>query len=133
MKVNSLEELVRAVTFIVPPTSTPADIFPLIPPYIIDCFVVEIGVDVPAALSRLKEFESFLQQYPDPASLRIGPSFVDMSARLKVSADTVFRIFAYGAALGLWKIRTPADFGMSFRLAEEALKAGAILIDGYKF
>jgi hypothetical protein len=99
---------------------------------IVDCYLILVGVDRAKALKNLEEFKKLLEEYPLPSSLAAGPTYLDFSfhSGLRSTSDTL-RTFALGAAVNLWKIRTPLDLGYTHESAASIVKSGGILITGF--
>lgn len=97
----------------------------------VDLFFITVGVDKATAEARKSELTRLLRTYPDPASLRSGPSYITVGGVLE-SQQSAFQLFAVGKVLGLWSIITPATFGMTGADAVKAAGSGCILISGFR-
>lgn len=97
---------------------------------LIDLEFLTIGVDK-AMAGRLKdELVAILRTYPNPESLRGGPSYITVGAEIG-DQGAAFQLFALGKVLGLWEIITPAFHGLVGEEAKRAAGAGFIMITGF--
>jgi hypothetical protein len=96
----------------------------------VDCVFIVVGVDKPAAEQRKDELVAILQNYPEPPRLAQGSSYIEIGAWIG-SQDAALRLFALGEVLGLWRVITPALFGMSGDEAREAAGVGFIMVSGF--
>jgi hypothetical protein len=145
MNVDRLRTILQESTVVLdqePAAPTPQNVIELIRPLpkeyarnlnfvTIDCFLWIIGVDKAKGGRRQPEFEALLQNYPSPKTLAAGPTYLEFGATTKMTHQEVLRVFALGAALGLWKIKVPSDLGYSDEMAIQIAEAGGIMISGY--
>lgn len=97
----------------------------------VDMEMLVIGVDREVAERHRAELISLLDDYPDPKSLREGPSYLGVGAVLG-DQGAAFQLFALGEVLGLWKIFSPGRLGLKGERANMLAGMGLILISGYK-
>lgn len=97
---------------------------------LIDLEFLTVGVDK-AMAGRLKdELIAILRTYPNPESLRGGPSYITVGAEIG-DQGAAFQLFALGKVLGLWEVITPAFHGLVGEEAKRAAGAGFIMITGF--
>lgn len=97
----------------------------------IDLHFVIIGVDLAKAEGHRAELLTLLADYPDPAELSAGPSYIAVGARIG-DQGAALCLFALGEALKLWKVITPAFLGLEGEQADEAAGSGYVLISGWR-
>jgi hypothetical protein len=97
---------------------------------LIDLEFLTIGVDK-AMAGRLKaELIAILKTYPNPESLRGGPSYITVGAEIG-DQGAAFQLFALGKVLDLWDLVTPATFKLTGEEAKRAAGIGFIMITGF--
>jgi hypothetical protein len=99
------------------------------PATLLDLHYVWVAVDLAAAEQRRPELLTLLSNYPDPASLARGPSYLALGIELD-SQEAALRLIALGAALGVWELITPRTLGIEGAQAEELASSGYILCSG---
>jgi hypothetical protein len=97
----------------------------------VDVEFMVIGVDKTLAEKNRAELISILKTYPNPSRLAQGPSYIEVGAEIG-DQGMAFQLFALGKVLGLWKVITPADFGMKGDEARDAAGKGFVMMTGYK-
>ena len=97
----------------------------------VDLHFLIIGVDRAKAEARKADLIAILNDWPDPAELAGGPSYISTGATIG-DQGAVFQLYALGEVLGLWKIITPKNFGMTGAEADRAAGSGFIMITGYR-
>lgn len=97
----------------------------------VDLEFLVIGVDKAKAEQRKAELIELLNNYPDPASLAGGPSYITVGGEIG-DQGAAFQLFALGKVLGLWDVITPATFGMEGEEARRAAGSGFVMMTGYK-
>ncbi|QPF81708.1 hypothetical protein IC762_12490 [Bradyrhizobium genosp. L] len=97
----------------------------------VDLEFLVIGVNKVEAEKHKAELVNLLNEYPDPASLAGGPSYITVGAEIG-DQGAAFQLFALGKVLGLWDVITPAMFGMKGEEATQAAGSGFIMMTGYR-
>ena len=70
----------------------------------VDCHFLVIGVDKAKAETHRLELISILNNYPKPARLAGGPSYIEIGAEIG-DQGAAFQLFALGQVLGYYFIR----------------------------
>jgi hypothetical protein len=99
------------------------------PATLLDLHYVWVAVDTAAAEQRRPELLTLLGDYPDPASLARGPSYLALGIELD-SQEAALRLIALGAALGVWALITPRTLGIEGAQADQMASDGYILCSG---
>lgn len=97
----------------------------------VDMHFLIIGVDKAKAEARKADLIGILNDWPDPAELAGGPSYIAVGATVG-DQGAAFQLFALGKVLGLWSIITPESFGMTGDEAARAAGSGYIMTTGYR-
>lgn len=97
----------------------------------IDLGFLVVGVDKAEAEKYRAELIDILRTYPQPDRLAAGPSYIELGAEIG-DQGAAFQLFALGQVLGLWKVITPAHFGLTGEEARRAAGIGFIMITGFK-
>lgn len=97
----------------------------------VDVEFEQIGVDKGKAEQRRADLIGLLNQYPDPAELAGGPSYITVGARIGGQSGA-FRLFALGKVLGIWDVITPAMWGATGAEARTLAGNGFVMITGYR-
>lgn len=97
----------------------------------IDMEFLTIGVDKAKAESHRADLIELLNDYPNPASLAGGPSYITVGAEIG-DQGAAFQLFALGKVLKLWDVITPKMFGMEGEEARQAAGSGFVMMTGYQ-
>jgi hypothetical protein len=97
----------------------------------VDMHFVTVAVSKARAEARRAEFIALLNDYPNPAELAGGPSYIAVGGVIG-DQGAAFEMFALGKVLGLWDVITPEKFGMTGEEARRAAGAGYIMCTGYR-
>jgi len=98
---------------------------------VVDMVLLSVGVDKVAAEKYKDELVAILKEYPEPERLAGGPNYMEVGAAVG-DQGAAFQLFALGQVLGLWKVITPAFFGMTGDEAKNTAGMGFIMITGFK-
>jgi hypothetical protein len=98
----------------------------------VDMVFVDVVVDKTKARYHESELKKILSDYPEPARLAGGPSYIELAPNFGVEQDSALRLMALGKTLGLWKIVSGKTFGADDNRALELAGAGFLMISGYK-
>lgn len=96
----------------------------------VDCEFIVVGVDKAKAEARRDDFVDLLRRYPQPDRLAAGPSYIEVGGVIG-DQGAAFCLFALGQVLGLWKVITPAQFGLTGEEARRAAGSGFVMITGW--
>lgn len=96
---------------------------------VVDCVLLKIGVDRPKAESYRDEFASLMK--PLAGMLEQGPSYITLGAEIG-DQGAAFCLMALGQVLGLWRVITPVDLGITGAKAMDAAGLGYVMLSGYK-
>jgi hypothetical protein len=97
----------------------------------VDCHFVIVAIHKQRAAREREEFIQIMTTYPRPERLAGGPSYVEVGAEIG-SQEAALQMFALGQVLGLWKVITPASFGITGPEADAAAGNGLVMISGFK-
>jgi hypothetical protein len=99
----------------------------------VDMIFVDVVVDRKKAEAYRKDIEGILKQYPEPARLAGGPSYIELAPALGVEQTTALRLMALGSSIGMWQI---VDAKRLLRAedtqARELAGNGFLMISGWK-
>lgn len=73
---------------------------------IVDCILVNIGVDMVKAEPRRAELLDMLKRWPVEGEIASGPSYITVGATMG-DQGKAFQLYALGDALGIWHMITP--------------------------
>lgn len=96
-----------------------------------DVYLFRLAVLKPALEEYRPAFLALLAEYPEPERLPRGPNYLEVGAALN-DQRTALLAFAVGHLLGVWKVVTPYDLGVSEPAAARMAGGGMVLISGYK-
>lgn len=97
---------------------------------LIDCHFIDVGVNLERAREVEPVVKAWLADYPEPERLAGGPSYIELGAEIG-SQELAFRLFAYGEAMGYWRVITPEKLGVKGEFADALAGQGMIMITGY--
>ena len=97
----------------------------------VDVHFMKIGVDKAKAEARKDELIALLKDYPKPAELMVGPSYIGVGATIG-DQSAAFQLFAIGKVIGMWDIVTPATMGIEGAQADEMAGMGYVLMTGWQ-
>ena len=97
----------------------------------VDLLLLTVGVDKAKAEEHRAEFISFLRDWPEPAALADGPSYIHLGGTLG-DQGTAFQFMAMGKVLRLWDIITVQSLGGSREQAIQAALSGFVMISGFR-
>jgi hypothetical protein len=96
----------------------------------VDVHFMKIGVDPIGAELHRDDLQAIL--YPHRHDLVLGPSYLAIAGMLEIEQDFAFAVMAMGEVLGIWRVITPATFGLTGEHADGAAGSGYIMISGYR-
>jgi hypothetical protein len=94
---------------------------------LVDVEFLTIAVDKAAAERNRAELLAILREWPEPARLAGGPSYMEVGGVVG-DQGAAFQLFALGQTLGLWKVMTPKDFGYEGDEVQRVAGMGYIFI-----
>lgn len=97
----------------------------------VDVFFFLVGVRKTEAEKRRDELIELLEAYPEPDRLAAGPSYIEIGGTIG-DQGAALRLFGLGQVLGLWKIITPTELGVTGERAREMAGMGYVMITGYR-
>lgn len=97
----------------------------------VDMHFVTVAVNKAKAEARRADLLAILNDYPNPAELAGGPSYIAVGGVLG-DQGAAFELFALGKVLGIWDVITPEKLGLTGDLARQAAGAGYIMCTGYR-
>lgn len=97
----------------------------------VDVEFMVVGVDRAKAESHKDELTSILKDYPEPARLAGGPSYIEVGAEIG-DQGAAFQLFALGKVLGLWDVITPTTMGFKGEQARQMAGGGYVMITGFQ-
>lgn len=97
----------------------------------VDAHFIMVGVHRAKAEQRKAELIEILKTYPHPERLAGGPSYIDVGAVVG-DQGAALQLFGLGHVLGLWKVVTPATFGLTGAEADKLAGMGMVMISGWK-
>lgn len=101
-------------------------------PVKVDMHFIVVGVD-PQKCEDLGMGDRLLRwcrDYPAPAELAGGPSYIHLGARLG-SQDLALRVMALGQHFGFWDVITPATLHIEGPDADDLAGKGLVMISGW--
>jgi hypothetical protein len=96
----------------------------------VDVHFATVVVDPIAKQRRGEVIAAIESSGIDIARLRDGPSYIEIGAALG-DQGLALRLFGLGEVAGLWRVITPARFGLTGNDADSAAGNGYIMVSGY--
>lgn len=103
----------------------------------VDMHFITILVDKEKAEKYKAELVQILKDWPSEVweqeipKLEQGPSYIHVGGVLG-DQGLALQLFALGKVLGLWKVITPKNLGITGSRADEIAGSGFIMIEGYR-
>lgn len=97
----------------------------------VDLHFVTVAVNKAKAEEHRAELIALLNDYPNPAELAGGPSYIAVGGVIG-DQGAAFELFALGKVLGIWDIITPGKLGATGEQARQMAGMGYIMCTGYR-
>lgn len=98
---------------------------------LVDVHFIWVSVRRAAAEQRTVELQTLLAGYPALDRLAAGPSYIELGGVLG-DQGYALRLLALGEVLRLWRLFTPASFGITGARADEMAGSGYVLCSGWR-
>ena len=98
----------------------------------VDMVFVDVVVDRARAEKHRSTLAELLRDYPDPARLSGGPSYIELAPNLGMEQEGALRLMAMGKTLGMWDIVSGKSIKADEAKTLEMAGRGFLMISGYK-